>query len=154
MCGYIKTDEANASYIICSTKYCYSVWWAPIREYSVAIASKKTLIEQQLAEAAREDDDEGAVEEEQSMEADASSDEDIAENSGRYSTQLSVEASIISMDTSASSSTMYTSLDDAEVVCLSVCLLLYCMSVRLCICYCTVCLCVCYVFVCILYSVV
>ena len=88
----------------------------------VAIASKKTLIEQQLAEAAREDDDEEVVEEEQVMEADASSDEDITENSGRYSTQLSVEASIISMDISASSSTMYTSLDDAEVVCLCVCL--------------------------------
>ena len=100
------------------------MWWIPIREYSVAIASK-TLIEQQLAEAAREDDEE-VVEEEQIMEADASSDEDITENSGRYSTQLSVEASIISMDTSASSSTMYTSLDDAEVVYLSVCLSAYC----------------------------
>lgn len=81
--------------------------------------SKKTSIEQQLADAAREDDDEEIIEE-QVMEADASSDEDITDTSGHYSNQLSVEASIISMDTSASSSTMYTSLDDTEV-CLSVC---------------------------------
>lgn len=90
------------------------------QSYPITIGSKKSLIEQQLAEAAREDDEEEEVVEEQLMEADASSDEDVGDTSGCYSTQLSVEASIISMDTSTSSSTMYTSLDDAEV-CLSVC---------------------------------
>ena len=73
-----------------------------------------------MAEAAREDDYEETIEEDRVMEADASSDEDVASNSGRYSTQLSVEASFISMDTSTSSSTMCTSLDDVEV-CLSIC---------------------------------
>ena len=86
-----------------------------------------------MAEAAREDDYEETIEEDRVMEADASSDEDVASNSGRYSTQLSVEASFISMDTSTSSSTMCTSLDDVEV-CLSVCVFVcvfFCLLVHL-----------------------
>ena len=95
-----------------------------------------------MAEAAREDDDdeEETIEEDKVMEADASSDEDIASTSGRYSTQLSVEASIMSMDTSASS-TMCTSLDDVEVclpVCMFVCPFVYML---LCFCICPRCVC-------------
>ena len=90
------------------------------------IASKKTLIEQQLAEAAREEGDD-EIDDDQMVEqdVDSSSDEDEAllVNSavGDYYTQLSIEASVISLDTSASS-TMATSLDDSEV----------CLSIHLC----------------------
>ncbi|XP_065885169.1 phosphatidylinositol 3-kinase catalytic subunit type 3-like [Dysidea avara] len=81
-------------------------------------ASRKTLIEQQLAEAAREEGDDEVVDDRLvEQDANSSSDEDEAllVNSavGNYYTQMSIEASVMSLDTSASS-TMATSLDDAE----------------------------------------
>ena len=88
------------------------------------------MIEQQLAEAAREEGDDEVVDDRLvEQDANSSSDEDEAllVNSavGNYYTQMSIEASVMSLDTSASS-TMATSLDDAEVcvyvfVCMYVC---------------------------------
>jgi len=115
--------------------------------FPYCVASRKTLIEQQLAEAAREEGDEEVVDNQLvDQDVNSSSDEDevLLVNSavGNYYTQMSIEASVVSLDTSASS-TMATSLDDSEVCCCQ-----YCVHYALYVCVC-VCVCVCVVSVCV-----
>ena len=103
------------------------------------VASRKTLIEQQLAEAAREEGDEEVVDDQLvDQDANSSSDEDetllVSSAVGNYYTQMSIEASVMSLDTSASS-TMVTSLDDSEVChCFSVSVYIFAMCVCPCMC--------------------
>jgi len=108
-----------------SSNFCATVLFNHISllhlHYANFVASRKTLIEQQLAEAAREEGDEEVVDDQLvDQDVNSSSDEDevLLVNSavGNYYTEMSIEASVVSLDTSASS-TMATSLG-----CVAVCI--------------------------------